>query len=53
MLEYITIKNVITNDIGERDRKRLESIDNIPKAPNNWFNQITKRNILLRFFNEI
>ena len=53
VLEYITIKNVITNDMGESDRKRLESIDNIPKAPNNWFNQIIKRNILLRFFNEI
>ena len=53
VLEYITIKNVITNDMGESDRKSLESIDNIPKAPNSWFNQIIKRNILLRFFNEI
>ena len=34
VLEYITIKNVTINDIGESDRKRLESIANIPKAPN-------------------
>ncbi len=53
MLEYKTIKNVTINDIGESDRKRLESIANIPKTPNSWFNQIIKSNILLRFFNEI
>ena len=53
IFEYITTKKVVTNDIGDKDRKRSKSIYNIPNRPNNWFIQIKISNILVRFFNEI